>query len=312
MTASNFRIGFDIGGTKISCCVLAADGKYAFKPEQISTPKNDYASFLRALKGLLDDARKAVPGASNATIGLGTPGEIDITSNTVKNANSIWLNGKDLEKDLQQTFGQEVRIANDAQCLSASEAQDGAAQGAKVAFGVILGTGVGGGVALNGEPWRGTNRLAGEWGHNPFPNRANNADPVKHFCGKAHCIETVLSGPAFSAAYKRATGDDKTPTDIAALADVNHAPAIKALDEYIDRLAEALATIVNTLDPEVIVLGGGVSKIDALYRDLPQRIANHMFHSGISEPVLVTKIVKSKWGPDSGVRGAARLWPLRR
>lgn len=306
------RIGFDIGGTKIAICVLDAAGNYVFKTEA-ATPKNDYPAFLETASTLLTQARAAVPEAGDATIGAGIPGEIDVASTTVKNANSTCLIGHDVEADLARVFGQEVRLANDAQCLIASEVHDGAAQGAAVAFGVILGTGVGGGVALNGEAWRGSNRLAGEWGHNPFPGRDGEVIGSPCYCGRNNCIETVLSGPALVAAYHDATaGENAQLAEIEAMVADGDPVARAVLAEYIDHLGRALATVVGVLDPEVIVIGGGVSSIASIYRELPDRIAAHMFHSGISPPRFAARVVKSRWGPDSGVRGAARLWPLPR
>jgi fructokinase len=304
------RIGFDVGGTKIAVCVLDADGKYAFKSEA-ATPRASYPGFLEIAATLLREAREAVPEAAQASIGLGIPGEIDVISNTVKNANSTCLIGHDLEADLEKAFGQKVRLANDAQCLIASEVYDGAALGATVAFGVILGTGVGGGVAVNGEPWRGSNCLAGEWGHNPFPDREGENTGSPCYCGRNNCIETVLSGPALVAAYHDATaGENAQLPEIEAMVAEGDPVAREVLSTYIDHLGNALAAVIGVLDPEVIVLGGGVSSISAIYRELPERVAAHMFHSGVSKPRLATSIVKSKWGPDSGVRGAARLWPL--
>ncbi len=279
------RIGFDVGGTKIAICVLDASGNYVFKTEN-PTPRDDYEGFLETAASLLKAAREAVPEAAHASIGLGIPGEIDVVSNTVKNANSTCLIGHDLEQDLMRVFGQKVRIANDAQCLISSEVHDGAAQGATVAFGVILGTGVGGGVAINGEAWRGNNRLAGEWGHNAFPDRDGTHTATAGENAQLHEIEKMVA--------------DGDPV------------AREVLTQYIDNLGKALATVVGVLDPEVIVLGGGVSSIHAIYRELPDRVAAHMFHSSPTPPRFATSIVKSKWGPDSGVRGAARLWPLPR
>lgn len=304
------RIGFDVGGTKIAICVLDTTDNYVFKTEA-ATPRNDYPAFLETASMLLAQARAAVPEARDATIGAGIPGEIDVASNTVKNANSTCLIGNDVEADLARVFGQTVRLANDAQCLIASEVHDGAAKGAAVAFGVILGTGVGGGVALNGEPWRGGNRLAGEWGHNPFPSRDGEIIGSPCYCGRNNCIETVLSGPALVAAYRDATaGENAQLPEIEAMVADGDPVARAVLSEYIDHLGNALATVIGILDPDVIVIGGGVSSIASIYRELPDRIAAHMFHSGASQPRCATRIVKSKWGPDSGVRGAARLWPL--
>ncbi|MBK8008645.1 MAG: ROK family protein [Rhizobiales bacterium] len=278
------RIGFDVGGTKIAICVLDAAGHSVFKTEA-ATPRDSYTGFLQAAAALLHQARAAVPDAQGASIGLGIPGEIDVFSNTVKNANSTCLIGENIEIDLERVFGQEVRIANDAQCLIASEVHDGAAQGAAVAFGVILGTGVGGGVAVNGEPWRGSNRLAGEWGHNPFPDRDGEQTGSPCYCGRNNCIETVLSGPALVAAYHDATaGENALLPEIEAMVAAGDPVAREVLSTYIDKLGQALATVVGVLDPEVIVLGGGVSSIGTIYRELPDRVAAHMFHSGSSQP----------------------------
>jgi fructokinase len=304
------RIGFDVGGTKIAICVLDAAGNYVFKTEA-ATPRDDYPAFLQTASKLLKSAHETVPDARGASIGAGIPGEIDVVSNTVKNANSTCLIGHHLEADLARVLGQPVRIANDAQCLIASEVQDGAAMGATVAFGVILGTGVGGGVAVNGEAWRGNNRLAGEWGHNPFPSRDGEVIGSPCYCGRNNCIETVLSGPALVAAYHDATaGENAQLPEIEQMVADGDPVARAVLSEYIDHLGNALATVIGVLDPEVIVIGGGVSSIGAIYRELPERVAAHMFHSGETPPRCTTSIVKSKWGPDSGVRGAARLWPL--
>ena len=309
---ADLRIGFDVGGTKIAICVLDAAGNYAFKTE-IATPRSGYEGFLLCAAELLKTAREAVPEAANASIGAGVPGEIDVLTNLVKNANSHWLNGQPLQNDLERIFGQKVRLANDAQCLIASEVHDGAAIGATVAFGVILGTGVGGGVAINGEPWRGRNRLCGEWGHNPFPDREGETTGSPCFCGRNNCIETVLSGPALVDAYRDATaGENAQLPEIEAKVADGDPVAREVLTEYIDKLGKALATVVGVLDPEVIVLGGGVSNIGTIYRELPDRVAAHMFHDRVTQPHFATSIVKSKWGPDSGVRGAARLWPLPR
>jgi fructokinase len=302
------RIGVDLGGTKIEALALGPDGTERAR-RRVPTPQGDYAGTVATVADLVHTVEREL-GASG-TVGIGTPGSRSPATGLMRGCNSVVLNGKPLKEDLEQAIGRPIAMANDADCFALSEASDGAGQGAGVVFGVILGTGVGGGVAVNGEAWRGNNRLAGEWGHNPFPSRDGEVIGSPCYCGRNNCIETVLSGPALVAAYHDATaGENAQLPEIEQMVADGDPVARAVLSEYIDHLGNALATVIGVLDPEVIVIGGGVSSIGAIYRELPERVAAHMFHSGATPPRCTTSIVKSKWGPDSGVRGAARLWPL--
>jgi fructokinase len=267
------RIGIDLGGTKIEALSLDPTGQEVFR-RRIPAPRGDYAATLAAVAGLVREA-------GDGTVGVGIPGALSRVTGLVKNANSTWLIGKPLQQDLEKAIGREVRLANDANCFALSEAVDGAGQGADVVFGVILGTGVGGGIVVNGAVLTGPNAIAGEWGHNPLPLPQPADLPLRPcYCGRSGCIETYLSGPAL----ERDGGE-------------------RGLEAYEERLARALAGVINILDPDVIVLGGGVSKVARLYADVPKLWQRHVFSDRVA-----TRLLPPKHGDASGVRGAAWLW----
>ena len=298
------RIGIDLGGTKIEAICLAADGAELAR-QRIASPQGDYDATIRAIVEMVADIENLTEKTSS--IGIGIPGTISPTSGLVKNANSTWLIGKALDQDLTTALGRPVRLANDANCFTLSEATDGAAKGAANVFGVILGTGVGGGIVIDGNIVTGPNSIAGEWGHNPLPWITDDERPGPDcYCGKSGCIETFLNGAALEQLYpaKSYQAGTLAAEEIAELASNNEAVAGRAIDIYAERLARALASVINVLDPDVIVLGGGLSNIDKLYDQVPSLWQNWVFSDEIS-----TKLVKNRHGDSSGVRGAAWLWP---
>jgi len=298
------RIGIDLGGTKIEGIVLSANG-LVVAGRRIATPREDYDGTVRAVAGLVA-ALEAETG-TRGTVGVGTPGAISRATGVVKNSNSTWLNGRPLHLDLERALGRPVRLANDANCFALSEACDGAAAGAEVVFGVIVGTGTGGGVVIRQQVLTGPNAIAGEWGHNPLPWPDPGelpGDPC--YCGLRGCIETFLSGPGLSADHARVTGDARSSADIAVLAAAGDAAAEATLQRYEGRMARALASVINVLDPDVIVLGGGLSKLDRLYRNVPVQWARWVFSDRVD-----TQLVAPRHGDASGVRGAAWLWSPR-
>lgn len=289
------RIGIDLGGTKIEAIALDPDG-HEIARHRIPTPREDYTATLHAIRDLITQLN-----VGPASVGVGMPGSHHPETHLVQNANSTWLNGKPFKADLAKALGQPVRTANDANCFALSEAVDGAARGAPLVFGVILGTGVGGGVIVNQQPLTGTHAIAGEWGHLPLPHQQPPRDIAQPcFCGLTGCIETYLSGPSMAAAFTQATGRTATATEIAAATD---AEAKAHMDMWLDRLARGLSMVVNILDPDVIVFGGGLSKIEQIYTHLPARLAQYA-----AVPTTRTKIVENSYGDSSGVRGAAWLW----
>lgn len=295
------RIGVDLGGTKIEVAALDGTGAFALR-ERAASPVGNYEATISTIKTLVDTAEQKL--ARTCTVGIGIPGTISPATGLVKNANSTWLNGRPLDRDLEAALGRQVRIANDANCFALSEATDGAGQDHRVVFGVILGTGVGGGVVVDGKVLTGPNAITGEWGHNPLPwpsQNERNGPPC--YCGKSGCIETWLSGPAMTGLFKQATGETLAPMAIAAQAPTNVA-AETALVNYEERLAKALAHLINILDPNIVVLGGGLSNLNRLYANVPPLLAKYAFSDAISTP-----IVKNRWGDSGGVRGAAWLWP---
>jgi fructokinase len=295
------RIGVDIGGTKIEAAALDADGAIRLR-RRIATPAGDYDGTIAAI-GQVIAAIEADLGRAES-IGLGIPGALSPATGLVKNANSTCLIGRAFDRDLAAALGRPVRLANDANCFALSEAVDGAAAGARVVFGVILGTGVGGGVVVDGHVLTGPNAIAGEWGHSPLPWPRDDERPgALCYCGKQGCIETFLSGAGLSRACEAAGGQPAEADAIAAKAEAGDPAALRALDRYVDRLARSLATVINLLDPEVIVLGGGLGQIAALYRDVPARWGDYVFSDHVA-----TKLVPPRWGDSSGVRGAAWLW----
>ncbi|HJV28335.1 MAG TPA: ROK family protein [Aromatoleum sp.] len=297
-----FRIGIDLGGTKIELVALDASGRECFR-RRVATPQGDYAATVDTLVGLVHEAEAALD--ARATVGIGTPGSRSPASGHMRNANSTCLNGRPLIEDLSARLEREVRTANDANCLAVSEATDGAGAGADVVFAVILGTGVGGGIVVHGKLLQGANAIAGEWGHNPLAAALDDDGSARDcYCGRRGCIETWLSGPGMSADHQKHTGRMISAEAIAQGADAGDADCEATLQRYEGRLAGALAGIINILDPNVIVLGGGLSRLERLYRNVPRRWAPHVFSDSI-----VTRLVPSLHGDASGVRGAAWLWP---
>jgi fructokinase len=293
------RFGIDLGGTKTEIIALEKDGVVALR-RRIPTPK-DYDMLLRALAELVAQTETAL--GVRASVGMAIPGSESFTSNRIKNANTVYLNGKPLRQDLENLLARPVRLANDANCFALSEASDGAGAGANIVFGVIAGTGVGGGVAVDGKVLNGAHGIAGEWGHIPLPALTDEErqDSRICYCGKFNCLETWCCGPAIANEYQRRTGRQMDVEDIAASSGSQERAV---MDLMIDRFARALATVVNILDPDVIVMGGGLSNIERFYRDLPPLIEEYGFNLG-GRP----RVVKNKHGDSSGVRGAAWLWP---
>lgn len=296
------RIGIDLGGTKIEGIALNDQGEILFR-ERVATPQHDYDATLNAIVGLVCDIENHT--GEMGSVGIGIPGTISPATGLVKNANSTWLNGQPLKQDLQDRLLREVRIANDANCFTVSEATDGAAKDASVVFGVIIGTGTGGGLCVNQRPLIGVNAIGGEWGHNPLP-WPNETELPGHtcYCGRQGCIETWLSGPGFSRDYQQHGSNDKTAQEIVQLAVDGDQLAEQSLQRYEDRLARSLASIINVIDPEIIVLGGGMSNIQRLYINIPMLWQQYVFSDRVD-----TRMVPPMHGDSSGVRGAAWLWP---
>jgi fructokinase len=293
------RIGIDLGGTKIEIVVLGPDGGERHR-QRIPTPQG-YAATLDAIAALVRAAEAALGGP--ATVGIGIPGVVSPATGLVKNANSIALNGHAFDRDISDKLGREVRVENDANCFALSEASDGAGAGYGVVFGVILGTGVGGGIVVNGAVHRGPHRIAGEWGHTPLP--WPNAEELSHprcWCGHALCLETFLAGPSLARDCDGPGAHDASA--IPARAAAGEARAQAALARHADRLARGLAVIVDILDPDAIVLGGGLSNMEHLYAELPRLLRRYVFSDTVATPVL-----RNRHGDSSGVRGAAWLWP---
>src|SRR5437762_1530446 len=295
------RIGIDLGGTKIEGIAIDAGGRERLR-RRIAAPRGDYQRTLDAVVGLVRDIEREI--GERATVGVGIPGTISPSTGLVRNANSTWLIGRPLAEDLPRLLDRQVRFANDANCFALSEASDGAAAGAAVVFGVIVGTGCGGGVVVRGEVLAGANGVAGEWGHNPMPAPREGEWPGPPcYCGRRGCIEQFLSGPALARDYRDAGGGAVTAADVAARASSGDAIADAALARYEERMARALGGVINLLDPDVVVLGGGVSNIDRLYTRVPQLWAPYVF----SDPIE-TRLVRARHGDSSGVRGAAWMW----
>jgi fructokinase len=270
---------------------------------RVATPRDNYAATITAVRNLVAEIECEV--GTSCTVGIGIPGAISAVTGLVKNANSTWLIGHPLDRDLEHALARPLRVSNDANCFALSEATDGAAQGAPIVFGVILGTGTGGGIVVNGRVLEGRHRIAGEWGHNPLPWPQNGEHPGPPcYCGRTGCIETFLSGPGLTETYVAIAGRRATAAEIAAMADSGEASADEALTLYESRLARALASIINVLDPDVIVLGGGVSNIARLYTRVPPLLKSFVFSDSADTP-----IVAARHGDSSGVRGAAWLWP---
>ena len=296
------RLGIDLGGTKIAAVVLAPDGRVVWE-QRVATPRHDYDRTIDAMVSLVGEAERALDAP--CSVGIGIPGTISPSTGLVKNANSTWLIGRRLKADVEHQLSRDVRFANDANCLAVSEAADGAAAGATVVFGVILGTGTGGGIVVNGQVVTGANAIAGEWGHNPlpWPDDEERPGPVC-YCGRAGCIETFLSGPGLVADYVRRGDRAMSAKVVVARASEGEARASAALDAWERRLAKALATVINILDPDVIVVGGGLSNVERLYDNVPR-----LWQRWVFSDAVVTRLVRAHHGDASGVRGAAWLWP---
>ena len=299
------RIGIDLGGTKIEGLVLDGANEVVAGPYRVATPRQDYEATIGAVHDLVRQLDGEIAsGLAPATIGIGIPGSVVKRTNLVQNANSLWLNGKPFEHDLAQAIGRPVRLANDANCFALSEASDGAGAGTRSVFGVILGTGCGGGLVFEGRLVDGPNGIGGEWGHNPLPWPAGDEVPGPEcWCGRHGCMETWVAGPALERTYAEAGGEQLAATEIAGRAANGDAVAQAVMAAHLDRLARGLAHVVNIFDPEVIVLGGGLSNLSHLYETLPGAVARHIFSD---DPKVDVR--PPKWGDSSGVRGAAWLW----
>jgi fructokinase len=282
------RIGIDLGGTKIEA--VALEGAREVRRKRVPTPRGDYDATISAVSSLVREI-------GEGTVGVGIPGALSRVTGLVKNANSTWLIGKPLKEDLERAIGREVRLENDANCFALSEATDGAGRGAAVVFGVILGTGVGGGIVVHGKLLTGPNAIAGEWGHNPLPAPDPDDLPLPAcYCGRSGCIETYVSGPGLAFHHFKVTGERLEPEEIVAL-------QRESLERYEARLARSLASVINVLDPDVIVLGGGMSNVERLYTEVPRLWSRHVFSDHVA-----TRLVRNAHGDSSGVRGAAWLW----
>jgi fructokinase len=302
------RIGIDLGGTKIEG--IALDGSREVARVRVETPRDDYAKTIAAIASIVTDLERTA--GARGTVGVGIPGTLSPDSGLVKNANSTWLLGQPLKVDLERALAREVRIANDANCFAVSEATDGAAQGARVVFGVIIGTGTGAGITVDGSILTGPNGIAGEWGHNPLPWPEDDESPGPPcYCGSRGCIETFLSGPGLTRDHEQRSGRRLPALEIAARAAAGDAIAEQALTSYERRMAKALAGVINLLDPDVIVLGGGLSNLARLYEHVPQLWSAHIFSAGVADTPR-TRLTPARHGDASGVRGAAWLWPFEK
>ncbi len=305
------RLGIDLGGTKIEIIALLSSGKEVYR-HRVDTPQGDYEQTLHVIVQLVEQTKihlleqNQLMPSENISIGIGIPGAVSLKTGLIKNANSVCLIGKPLQEDLQTHLEHTIRITNDANCLTVSEATDGAATGCDVVFGVIIGTGTGGGIAIHQQIIAGVNAIAGEWGHNPMPwlaeGELNEAKQVLCYCGQHNCIETFLSGPGMLHRYEQKGGSADSPQEIVAQAESGNELAEQFMRQYESWLARGLASIINILDPDAIVLGGGLSNIDRLYQNVPGIWQQYVFSDQVS-----TRLLKAKYGDSSGVRGAAWL-----
>lgn len=301
--SARFRIGIDLGGTKIEGAAIDRTGATRFR-RRLRTPVRDYRGTIEAIIRLVKAIEQEI--GTTASVGIGIPGAISPTTGLVKNANSTWLIGHPLKHDIETALARPVRLANDANCFALSEAADGAGASAETVFGVILGTGVGGGIAIRRQILVGANAIAGEWGHNPLPwPRPEEVPGPSCYCGRSGCLETFLSGPAMAADHTRRTRQSLSPAEIARAANVGDPSSRATLEQYMDRLARGLASVINMIDPDAIVLGGGLSGISALYKEVPRLWGRYVFSDRV-----VTGLLPPVHGDASGVRGAAWLWPL--
>jgi len=299
--SADMRIGIDLGGTKIELIALDHQGNEQMRMRQ-PTPSGDYRASIDLIAHMVLKAERKLQTA--ASVGIGTPGTTSFKTGRMKNCNSTCLNGQPLQHDLEHALQREIRLTNDANCFALSESRHGAAQGAQVVFGVILGTGVGGGLVINGQIIDGANHIAGEWGHNPLPLSAASAFPGPAcYCGRHGCIESWLSGPAMAACHQRDTGDALSAEGIVRAAAFGDSGCTDTLERYFQKVAMALATVINVVDPDVIVLGGGLSNIDALYQRVPALWLPYIFSDEVR-----TKLLPPEHGDSSGVYGAAWLW----
>jgi fructokinase len=297
------RIGIDLGGTKIEVIAFGDNGEVLFR-DRVATPQEDYSGTLQVIAELVVRLEREL--GRQGTVGIGMPGAISPATGLVKNSNSVCLNGQRFDRDLERLLRRPLRIANDANCFALSEATDGAAAGAEVVFGVILGTGTGGGMAVRGAILAGANAIAGEWGHNPLPwPHPEELPGPPCYCGKSGCIETYLSGPGLARDFRAAGGRSISALEIGAQAESGDEYADAVLARYEDRLARGLASVINILDPDVIVVGGGLSNIKRLYTEVPRLWSQYVFSDKIA-----TQLVQARFGDSSGVRGAAWLWPI--
>jgi fructokinase len=298
-----FRIGIDLGGSKIEGIVISP-GAAELARYRVATPRNDYTATIAAIVDLTARLMQGIP--AGATIGIAVPGSISPLTGLMQNANSTWLNGRPFDRDLALALATPVRLANDANCFVLSEAFDGAAQNARIVFGVIRGTGCGGGLVVNGRLLDGPRGIGGEWGHNPLPWTTFDEYPGPGcWCGRKGCLETWVSGPGMAADHARLTEETLTAEEIAARAERGNGAARATLSRHADRVARGLAHVVNIIDPDVLVLGGGLSQLSHLYEQLPQLMGPHIFADRAS-----VVIKAPRWGDASGSRGAARLWDL--
>ena len=299
------RLGIDLGGTKVEIIALDDAGTEVFRHRE-NTPQGNYVATLKVITSLIKQAKNQFPDIKNSafSIGIGIPGAISLKTGLVKNANSVCLIGQPFQVDLEKRLGQKIRINNDANCLAVSEAIDGAAAGHRVVFAVILGTGVGGGIAINQQVLTGANAIAGEWGHNPMPWRTEKDGSILScYCGQKDCIETFLSGPGMLNRYQLAGGIDESVEELVSKADNGNLSAQQFMSQYEQWLAKSLASVINILDPDVIVLAGGLSNIQRLYHNVPEYWHKYIFSDQVN-----TQLVQAKHGDSSGVRGAAWLW----
>jgi len=295
------RIGIDCGGTKIEVAALEDDGRELFR-HRIPTPRGDYAGSIAAIRDLVLSVESNT--GQKGTVGVGVPGSLSPATGLLRNANSTWMNQRPVDRDLSQALGRPVRVENDANCFALSEAVDGAGSDGEVVWGIIIGTGTGSGIIIRRKPLAGRNRVGGEWGHNPlpWPSAAENPGPAC-FCGRRGCMERWVSGPAIAEDHERVTGEKLDSAEIIARAAAGDVPAEATYQRYVDRLARGMGAVINVVDPDVIVLGGGMSNVDRLYDDLPKRLPRHVLSDVFSTPVR-----KAAHGDSSGVRGAAWLW----
>lgn len=297
------RIGIDLGGTKIEGIILSPDGQVVAK-QRLPTPGSDYDAIVGTVCELVESLQARA--SKQLTVGIGTPGALSQPTAVMKNCNSIQLNGRPLQQDLERRLGYTVRLENDANCFALSEAHFGAARNDRIVFGVILGTGTGGGIVIDKHLLNGPNSIAGEWGHNSLPSSARGfiGDDRTCYCGRSNCIETVLSGRGLAMTYQENYGANLSAADIAQAATIGDAQAVACLQQYCEQLARCLATVVNVIDPDVIVLGGGLSNIAALYTAVPELMRAHVFTDD-----LRTHLAAPSFGDASGALGAACLWP---